>query len=264
MALKTAASFVVSALLGSPRGEAFSPSFAGRELDMVSTVVPSPGRAAMNIPTSASAVGSARALDKSRHRRQQPAVKTTGTSQTDASHFSVGPDDATPNFFGEHQHPQHHQQQRHHPASAFYFADEEGVEGAPRPPTTELPAPPPAPAPEPGGGQARGIILNHAQGDLSEPGSVASRSPYHRPWRKRARDARRATAFRNTEGVEEEGGESTGPVKTRASQKEAVVALRKESQQKAITRAALPIVDLVGVVSPLVLLVGITLVQNVP
>ncbi|CAM9757858.1 unnamed protein product [Hapterophycus canaliculatus] len=53
-------------------------------------------------------------------------------------------------------------------------------------------------------------------------------------------------------------------MRRRASQKKAVVALRKESQQKAIKRAALPIVDLVGVVSPLVLLMGITLVQNVP
>lgn len=214
-------------------------------MDMVSTTIPSPGRAsAMNIPTSG--VGASRALNKSRDRRQQSAE------------LPDGPDDAAANVRGA-----HHQQQQH-PASAFYFANDEDVVGTPQPPTTELPAPPPAPVPEPGGGEVGGMIHKRAQQEFPEPAGVASRSPYDRPWRKRAREARRATSFRNTEGFEEEGGGGTGAMRRRASQKETVVALRKESQQKAITRAALPIVDLVGVVSPLVLLVGITLVQNVP
>lgn len=243
------------------------------EVDMASTIIPSSGRAAMNIPTSgvggsspsgAGGANAARSLNKSRDRHQRPAVGTTAPSSTGVSHFSEGPENNTVAYVHGARQYNHQQQQQKHTASAFYFADNVDIVSASHPPTTELPAPPPVPAPEPGGGDVEGIVHNRTQQGLPVPASVASRSPYHRPWRKRAEDARRATVFQNTEGVEEEGGGSTGAMKRRASQKEAVVASRKESQQKAISRAAVPIVDLVGVVSPLVLLVGITLVQNVP
>ncbi|CAM9239383.1 unnamed protein product [Pylaiella littoralis] len=248
MALKTAATPVfVSALLGSPRGEAFAPSFAVRDTRMVSTMMPSRGR------RSTSSTGTVQVLNGSRdhHKRRSPSADT-----------------ARPRFYGEPE--DFHQVQikrEQHPASAFYFmAEEEGDTSNPPPPpeaqqilgTTPIhrDASSSRDPPEPGGGK----------GEVDD----AFQSSFDRPWRKRARDARRGTVFEDMEGSEtggrghESGGDVTYAMRKRASEKQELVLARKESQQKAINRAAMPLVDLVGIVSPLVLIVGMTIAQNAP
>lgn len=125
----------------------------------------------------------------------------------------------------------------------------------------------PAGPPEPGGG----VDHRHRAQQLesSQRSGGALPAAYHRPWRQRARDARRQTVFEDNpeEGFEAEeggGGSLVDARRRRASEKEEVVASRRDSQQKAINRAALPIVDLVGLVSPLVLIAGMTMVHIVP
>eukprot|EP00752_Nemacystus_decipiens_P008113 g7253.t1 len=242
MTLTKTASFVFSALLGSPRaGEAFAP-LAMSDVSMVSTTMPSHGmsKGAIKIPTSGSTTG-------------------RGTARVTRDQVrSVSSNTAPSRFCGESENPDiqngHHQQ---HPASAFYFADEATTNPHP-PPAAQIPGtpahrdqlPPPAP-PEPGGSAGAG--------------TGAFQSAYDRPWRKRARDARAGTVFENRQafGLEGYGGEgSGGAMRQRQSEKEEVVAFRKSTQKKAMNRAVLPIVDLVGIVSPLIIIVGMS-VQNV-
>jgi len=221
---------------------------------MVRTMTPSfGGSGSRNIP-----VGGGRAA---------AAAGTTGIliTQGDGSRRAS----ATPRFRNrpgdvlQQAQPQGQQQwQQQQGASAFYFTNGEDVvvpaPAAPRrPPSTPaqrdaLPTPAPA---EPGG---------------SKEGGDAFQSSYDRPWRKRARSSQRNTVFENKEGGLEVGFEaagsegSGGAMRRRLYEKEEMLASRKESQKKALNRAALPLVDLVGIVSPLVLIVGISLAQNAP
>eukprot|EP00903_Cladosiphon_okamuranus_P012125 g11376.t1 len=257
MILTKTASFVLSALLGSSRaGEAFAP-FAVHDVSMVSTMMPSHGmnRGAISIPTGVSASGAGTARASLDHQ------KRSASSSTAPSRFSPEDTDAY--------HDQDHDQQ-HHPASAFYFADEDTTD---LPPAAQIPStpaqpddqPPPAP-PEPGGEEAAAAAA--AEAAEAAGGNDAFQSAYDRPWRKRARDARARTVFENTqggfgwEGLGQEGGGDA--MRQRASEKEEVVASRRETKKKAISSAALPIVDLVGIVSPLVIIAGMTMVQNAP
>ncbi|CAM9736617.1 unnamed protein product [Ectocarpus sp. 13 AM-2016] len=256
----TAVSIVMSTLLASPRVEALVPSFGGRGFNMVSALIPPHGRAANSTPSTVAGgtpTGPARVFDGSRgHPKRSP----TGTT---ALAPSSGAAAAPPSGDADDAHQEHH----HHPASAVYF-DDVGDHAEP----SQLPGPPydqrdlPAGPPEPGGG----VDHRHRAKQLeSAQRSGALPAAYHRPWRQRARDARRQTVFENNpeEGFEAEeggGGSLVGARRRRASEKEEVVASRKDSQQKAINRAALPIVDLVGLVSPLVLIAGMTMVHIVP
>ncbi|CAN0273335.1 unnamed protein product [Ectocarpus sp. 4 AP-2014] len=248
----TAVSIVMSTFLASPRVEALVPSFGGRGFNMVSALVPPHGRAANSIPSTTAGgtpTGPARVFDGSRgHPKRSP----TGTGA--AAPPSGDADDA-------------HREQHHHPASAVYFDD---VDGHAEP--SQLPDSPhdqrdlPAGPPEPGGDVDH---RHRAQQLESSQRSGALPAAYRRPWRQRARDARRQTVFENNpeEGFEAEegaGGSLVGARRRRASEKEEVVASRKDSQQKAVNRAVLPIVDLVGLVSPLVLIAGMTMVHIVP
>ncbi|CAN0012112.1 unnamed protein product [Ectocarpus sp. 6 AP-2014] len=251
----TAVSIVMSTLLASPIVEALVPSFAGpgRGVSMVSALIPSQGRAANSIPSTTAAgtpTGPARVFDGSRgHPKRSP----TGTAA--AAPPPGDADDAR-------------REQQHHPASAVYFTeDDDGLAKPSQLPGSlyhqrDLSAGPP----EPGGGVDH---RHRAQQLESSKRSGALPAAYHRPWRQRARDARRQTVFENNPeegfGAEEGGGGSlVGARMRRASEKEEVVASRRDSQQKAINRAALPIVDLVGLVSPLVLIAGMTMVHIVP
>lgn len=198
-------------------------------------------RAAMSIPTS----GSTRGAGAARVSRGQ---KRSASSKAAPSHFSRDTGDAAQDIGQA-------EDQQQHPASVFYF-----VEGATTPPpAAQIPntpaqrdhLSPPAGPPEPGG---------------EEKG--AFQPAYNRPWRKRAREARRPTVvLENTPELGPEGlgeGGSGDAMRQRASEKEEVVAHRKETKKKAMNTAALPIVDLVGIVSPLVIIVGMTIVQNAP
>ncbi|CAN0530364.1 unnamed protein product [Ectocarpus sp. 8 AP-2014] len=219
---------------------------------MVSALIPSQGRAANSIPSTTAGgtpTGPARVFDGSRSR---PKRSPTGTAA--AAPPSGDADDAR-------------REQHHHPASAVNLTDDDDLATP-----SQLPGSPydqrdlSAGPPEPGGGVDH---RHRAQQLESSQRSGALPPAYHRPWRQRARDARRQTVFENNPeegfGAEEGGGGSlVGARRRRASEKEEVVASRKDSQQKAINRAALPIVDLVGLVSPLVLIAGMTIVHIVP
>lgn len=199
-------------------------------------------RGAISIPTSGSTSGAGTV----RVTRDQ---KRSASSSAAPSRFCGESEDSDTHHGHDHQ---------QHPASAFYFADE-GTNNSP-PPAAQIPStpaqrdqlPPPAP-PEPGG--------------AAGAGKDAFQSAYDRPWRKRARDARAGTVFENTQGFGSDGfgdAGSGGAMRQRQSEKQEVVASRKETKKKAMNRAALPIVDLVGIMSPLVIIVGMTMVQNVP
>lgn len=200
-------------------------------------------RGTITIPTSGSTSGAGTARVTRDQRR-------SASSNTAPSRFSGESHDSGI------QHGGHDQQ---HPASAFYFGDEGTGTNSP-PPAAQIPSTPaqrdqlpPPPPPEPGG--------------AARAGKYAFQPAYDRPWRKRARDARAGTVLETAQGLGSEGfGEagSGGAMRQRQSEKEEVVASRKETKKKAMNRAALPIVDLVGIVSPLVIIVGMTIVQNVP
>ncbi|CAN0445653.1 unnamed protein product, partial [Ectocarpus fasciculatus] len=178
---------------------------------MVSALVPSQGRAANSIPSAPGGTptaGPARVFDGSRRR---PKRSPTGTAA--AAPPSRDADDA--------------RKEQHHPASAVYFADYDSDDGLAAP--SQLPGSPDdrrdlsTPPPEPGGGGG-GVDHRHRaqQPASSQPGSGALPASYHRPWRQRARDARRQTVFENNPEEAEEGGGGSlvGARRRRASEKE--------------------------------------------
>lgn len=151
--------------------------------------------------------------------------------------------------------------------------------------------------PEPGG-----VLISDAEVSIAEGGGSVSREgvlslgevePFRdiapwacaddRPWRKRARHARKVAALgMDGYGWEDEeekavveggmggdrvmagGGVGHGERRQRASEKKKVKASRKEYASKALQRNAMPLMDLVGVTAPLLLIVGISIVQNGP
>lgn len=249
------------------------PSFRPSDTNMVSTMMPPQGRRTISIPTRSGGGGVSNGSNGSTGEEAAARVLNGSQKQPPSSSSSTPP----PRFsYGEPEDVQEvRTQHEQHPASPFYFfapvvyssEQEDRKERSPPSPEAQQILGDATPVqrdeissrdpPEPGGGEGAG--------------EGAFQSSYDRPWRKRARDSRRETVFENTEGLEtgHGGGDGDGVVdmcamRKRASEKEEVVASRKKSQQKAINRAAMPFVDLVGVVSPLVLIVGMSMAQNVP
>lgn len=122
----------------------------------------------------------------------------------------------------------------------------------------------PSPPPEPGG------ELSPSEEDASE--YLHWTSVDDSSWRERARRARlgaslgidiREEAAQHV--IAEVVGESMrGPRDQRASEKQQVIASRKECKDKARQRTAAPIMDVVGMTAPLMFLVGMSLVDSLP